>query len=162
MTDIGSDLTDLEQAKKILADGEYTCVLCKSSPENGDAGKAADTVCTVMTSRDRGVAPLVKWLSGGTDISGFSAADRVVGKAAALLFLPGGVKAVYVEVMDEQAQRILSARGVDVSFGRKVPRILNRTGTGTCPMEEAVAQINDPAAALPAIRKKIGELHSKP
>ena len=55
-------LNDLEKAKAILENGNYTCVLCK-----GD---------TVHTSQHRGVRPLLDLLD--TDVSGFSAADKVV------------------------------------------------------------------------------------
>ena len=63
---------DLENAKKILSDGSYTCVLCK--------GK--DTV----SSSFRGVKPLLDLLDSGKDFSGYSAADKVVGRATAFLY----------------------------------------------------------------------------
>ena len=63
--------TDIEKAKKLLADGSYTCVLCK-----GD---------TVRTSSLHGIRPLLGWIHEETDYHGFAAADQIVGKAAAFL-----------------------------------------------------------------------------
>ena len=76
-------MNDLEKAKEILEKGNYTCVICK-----GD---------TVYTSVDRGVAPVISFIDNKTDISGFSVADKVIGKAAAMLFSLAGVK----EILDK-------------------------------------------------------------
>ena len=65
--------SDLTKAAALLNSGAYTCVLCR-----GDA---------VFTGTERGVKPLLGWLDGGVDLNGFSAADRVVGTAAAFLYV---------------------------------------------------------------------------
>lgn len=128
-------MTDLEKAKGLLA--KHTCVLCR-----GD---------TVYASGQAGISPMLDLLADGTALSGFSAADKIVGKAAALLFVLAGVKAVYGEVMSRGAQAVLSAHRIDCDCGTLVPFIINRQGTGICPMEQAVAQIEDPAAAFHAL-----------
>ena len=69
---------DLNMAQSILEQDGCTCVLC-----NGE---------TVYKSHRRGVAPLMGWLESGTDLKGFSAADKVVGKATAFLYCLLGVK----------------------------------------------------------------------
>lgn len=71
----------MEQARKILEAGSYTCVLRKND--------------TVFTATERGVKPLVRWLAQGIDVRGFSAADKVVGRATAYLYVLLGVKAVW-------------------------------------------------------------------
>lgn len=40
---------------------------------------------TIYISTERGVKPLIDRIDDGTDLQGFSAADKVVGKAAAFL-----------------------------------------------------------------------------
>lgn len=55
-------------------------------------------------------------------------ADHLIGRAAALLLLAAGVKAVYGEVMSEEAHRLLSDAGVRTEYGTLVPKILNRAG----------------------------------
>lgn len=133
-----------EKAKTLLASGDYTCVLCK-----GDA---------VYQSKERGVKPLLDWLESGTDLRGFAAADRVVGKAAAYLYVLLGVRAVYAPVMSEAARAVLERYGIEASCGVAVPAIRNRAGTGLCPVEQAVADIDTSQAALPAIVERLQQL----
>ncbi|MBQ3085384.1 MAG: DUF1893 domain-containing protein [Clostridia bacterium] len=136
-------MTDLENAKRRLPEG-YTAVLCK------------DTV--THTATKRGVAPLLDWLESQTALQGFSAADKVVGKAAAMLYVLLGVKEVYADVMSEQAEAVFNRHGIACSYTLLVPMIRNRTNTGFCPMEQATAAIDDPHEALRAIKTKLAEL----
>ena len=137
-------MNDIEQAKKLLAEGNYTCVLCK-----GDQ---------TLTSKQSGIAPMVHFLSQKTEMAGFSAADRIVGKAAAMLFILADVKEVYASVMSEDALALLSRHGVATSYGELAEHIINRQGTGLCPMEQAVKEITDPAEGLIAIRRTLDSL----
>ena len=130
----------LQKARDLLDTGNYTCVVCR-----GD---------TVFTTTQRGVAPLLTWLDNKTDLSGFSAADRVVGRGAAFLYCLLGVKEVYAHVMSNPAAEVLQAHGIRVSANRFVEGIVNRQGTGPCPFEAAVMDIRDPEEALIAIRNK--------
>lgn len=130
----------LQKARDLLDTGNYTCVVCR-----GD---------TVFTTTQRGVAPLLTWLDSKTDLTGFSAADRVVGRGAAFLYCLLGVKEVYAHVMSNPAAEVLQAHGIRVSANRFVEGIVNRQGTGPCPFEAAVMDIRDPEEALIAIRNK--------
>ena len=67
--------SDLLKAKKMLHEGGYTCVLCKSDK--------------VYTSNERGVKPLLNWLDSNINLNDFCAADKVIGKAAAFLYEQG-------------------------------------------------------------------------
>jgi hypothetical protein len=86
----------------------------------------------------RGVKPLVIWLSSGEDFHGFSAADKVIGKATAFLYVLLGVKAVYASVISEGALDVLTKNGIDTQYGCVVEHIINRAGDGICPFEQAV------------------------
>lgn len=136
--------SDIEKAKSLLKSGGYTCVLCSEDK--------------VYTSTERGVKPLLAWIDSGTDMSGFSAADKVVGKAAAFLYVILGVKAVYAGVISESAEKVLTENGIAVEYGTLTDAIRNHAGTGFCPMETAVKSISEPYAALEAVRRKIEEL----
>lgn len=131
---------DLAQAMKELTASAYTCILFK-----GDA---------VFTSRQRGVAPLLQFLDSKLDLQGFSAADKVVGRATAFLYRALGVSYVYGQVMSAPAAAVLKAGGIDYSYELLVPGIRNRENTGPCPMEEATAGIQNPKEAISAIRAK--------
>ena len=135
----------MEQARKILTEGNYTCVLRKQD--------------TVYTATERGVKPLVRWLTEGIDVRGFSAADKVVGRATAYLYVLLGVKEVWAAVMSEAAAEVLHRHDIAASQDKLVPNIINRAGTGICPFEEAVLNIQTPAEALTAIREKMKEMN---
>ena len=135
---------DLNNARRLLESGDYTCVLCLD--EN------------IHTATERGVKPLLNWLDSGLDLQGFSAADRVVGRATAFLYCLLGVKAVYARVMSHPAAEVLTAAGIHNEAGQLVDGIINRRGTGPCPFEAAVMDITDPQDALAAIRKKMEQM----
>lgn len=135
-------MKDLEKAKSVLHSGGYTCVLCK-----GDL---------LHTSTRRGVAPLLELLN--TDVSGFCAADKVVGKATALLYCLLGIKAVHAGVISQAALQVLRSHKIVATWDTEVAYIQNRTGDGRCPMEQATEGIEDPREALVAIQKKLKEL----
>lgn len=133
-------MTDLELARAELSAGGYTCVLCRDD--------------VIHTATARGVRPLVDWLDSGLNLRGFSAADKVVGRATAFLYVLLGVKAVHALVMSTPARQALEANGIDAACDREVAGIINRRGDGPCPFENAVLGISDPEEALCAIRKK--------
>ena len=101
--------SDLRRAVEILDKSRYTCVLCRGEQ--------------ILTTEKRGVLPLVEWLEAGEDLKGFSAADKVVGKGAAFLYVMAGVKEVYASVMSKKAAALLSDYGIDGFCGQKVDRI---------------------------------------
>lgn len=137
--------SDLQLAREHLASREFTCVIRRGDRE--------------YTTRERGVKPLVRWLTEGTDLRGFSAADRVVGKATAYLYCLLGVKEVHAHVMSESAARVLEENGIAATQDKLVENIINRQGTGICPFEAAVWDIHDPQTALTAIRAKMAEMN---
>ncbi len=138
---------DLEKAKKVLTEGNYTCVICRREE--------------IYTDTQRGVKPLMDLLDHGVRISGFCAADKVIGKATAFLYVLLGVRAVYTPVISTSAKEVLLENGIEVEYGEEVEAIKNRTNTGYCPMETAVKNIRQPHIALAAIRKKLRELNMK-
>ena len=137
-------MTDLEKAKTLLTEGAYTVVLCRDD--------------VTHTDTRRGVASLLALLDRGEDVSGFSAADKVVGKAAAFLYLRLGVAAVHAAVISTPAYDLLTAHGVAVTCDTLVPAIRNRAGDGYCPMEQVTLPLTDPVEAETAIRKRLAEL----
>ena len=135
---------NLTKARKILVEGNYTCVVCHED--------------TVHTAVQRGVAPLLAWLDSNVDLAGFSAADRVVGRGAAFLYCLLGVTEVYARVMSLPAAEVLRSHNIHAEADEFVAGIINRTGDGPCPFEAAVMDIRDAGDALTAIRAKRAEL----
>ena len=140
-------MSDLARAKQRLTEGGYTLVLCRGETE--------------YTDTRRGVAPLLALLDRGEDVSAFAAADKVVGKAAAFLYLRLGVAAVHAAVISTPAYDLLTAHGIDTTYDILVPAIRNRAGDGYCPMETVTLPLTDPAEAEVAIRKRLAEMTSR-
>ena len=135
---------NMNKALQLLNSGDYTCVVCRDN--------------TVYTTTQRGVAPLLSWLDSHTDLNGFSAADRVVGRGAAFLYCLLGVKEVYARVMSRPAAEVLQDHGIQAAAETFVDGIINRSGDGPCPFEAAVMDIHDAHEALAAIRNKRAQL----
>ncbi len=134
----------LLKARNMLHEGGYACVVCGRD--------------TVAVSEKRGVMPLLQWLAEGKNWQGCAAADRVVGRAAAFLYVRLGVTAVYADVISRGGAEVLAGRGIETAWGEQVPFIANRSGDGLCPMEEAVLSLDDPEAAEEALRRKAAAL----
>ena len=129
--------TNLEKAKKLLIQTGNTCVLCNDA--------------VVLTDNRRGVRPLLDLLKSNTDVSGFSVADKVVGKAAAFLYCLLNIRELYTPVISQPALEVLQNAGISVVYDTLVSAIQNRTKDGYCPMERAVWDIHDAHAAYSAI-----------
>lgn len=135
---------DLTLARLRLQEDGLTCAVCG----NG----------TTFTSTERGVKPLVKWLESGLRFDGCSAADKVVGRATAFLYVLLGVTSVYAHVISESATEVLKDNGINVFYSQLVPHIVNRSGTGVCPFEQAVSETSSPSTAHKIILQKLGEM----
>lgn len=141
-------MRDIDKAKEVLNSGEHTCVLCKGE--------------SLLTSSRPGIAPMMGFIASRQELAGYSAADRIVGRAAALLFALTGITEVYAVVLSDSGAAALDTHGIKYSFERRVPYISNRTGDGVCPMEQTVASISDPHEAYAALAAKIKELSGTP
>ncbi len=122
----------------LLHEGGYSCVV-----RNGE---------DVRTFTKRGVADLFELLTTKPDfLQGSSIADKVIGKGAAALMVKGGVQRVYADVISQSALDLLRNAGVDVSYSDVVAHIINRAGTGMCPVEQRclpLSEIDDMVAAI--------------
>jgi len=130
-----------ERAKKLLLEGGYTCVFMSADQ--------------TLTSKKRGVAPLLEIIDGKQDLRGSCAADKVVGAGAAYLYVLLGVKEIWAHTISEAARAVLERYDIPYSYGNCVPHIVNRTGDGICPMENAVRDATSPEDALQKIRKTL-------
>ena len=130
-------MNDVALAKSNLAG--HSIALCKE-------GK-------LLTSDRRGVSPMIDFLQDG-----YSVADKIVGKAAAMLFVKAGIKEVYAEILSVSGKNFLEEHGINVGYETLAEKIINRTGDDICPMEKTVADIIDPEEGYEAIRNKLKEM----
>lgn len=138
--------TRLEQAKQLLRQGDVTCV---EVDENG----------LIWSSDSFGIKPLMERLR--VDKKAFHScviADKIIGKAAALLMVLGEAGAVYGEVISESAIEVLENNNIYYEYGKRIPYVENRTHTGRCPMEETVLCIEEPQQAFEALEQTVRRL----
>lgn len=110
---------------------------------------------TAQTYNERGIKTLLSILSDTPELlRGATVADKVVGKAAALLMVKGKVKEVYAEVISESAIDIFRKYRIPFAYGTIAAKINNRSGTGMCPMEQTVVDIDNPNNAFVALKQK--------
>ncbi len=119
-------MTDLDTAKAHLS-GHSLC-LCKDGAWFTDDG--------------RGISPMLRLIGENRGLRGYAAADIIVGKAAAMLFVKAGIAAL-------------------CAFGTLTENIINRKGDGVCPMEQAVAALDDAEAGYAVLRDKLNSLRNK-
>ncbi len=110
-------------------------------------------------SDESGIRPVI--LPMNEDLrffEGLSVADKIVGKASAMLLALSGAKEVYAHILSEAGRKILEKYGITYEYGEMVEYIVNRKGDGMCPMEETVKDIDDPMDAFEALNERIAQM----
>jgi hypothetical protein len=131
---------DLELARTLLQAQGKALVLVKDGRVLG-------------TGEHKGMADLLALAEQlGQEAQGAALADRVVGKAAAMVARSMGVASVYALLVSQPAREALAKGGVPLEYEQLVPAILNEKGAGPCPLERLVAAIEDPAEAERVLR----------
>lgn len=131
-------------AKNLIENQKATCVVIKD-------GKILNV------ELGRGVRPVIALYEQGL-LQDAVVVDKIIGKAAAMVMVLGGVKSCYGLTMSRAALEFLQEKGVRVEYGTLTDHIINRKGDGICPMEQTVATLSDPAQALTALKAKMAEL----
>jgi len=107
----------------------------------------------VFETSSRGIGGLLKATEEfGKEMMGSSVADRIVGKAAALLCVCAGVVAVFAVTASEEGIRALEENNVLLRFENRVPFILNYKLNDICPFEKLVINISDSKEAYKKLK----------
>lgn len=126
---------------EILHSGNYSLVVSK-------AGR-------ITTHTGRGISDLYCLYPG---LEGADLADKVVGKGAAALMILGKVRSVHADVISEPALALLKRSNVSVAYSTLTPNIINRSGTGLCPVETLCLDCLTAEECLPKITEFINNL----
>lgn len=138
----------LSDAKKLIGSGAATCVVMRDG-------------LIVRQASGKGVKPILGfWENEPKVLSGAQVADKIIGKAAAMLLTLADVQYIYGEVMSVAARAYLQRCGIAFSYGRCIDVISNRAGNGICPLEQSVADIEDPEEAYLVLKATIAKLMS--
>ena len=139
------DYMNIEYLKDILLKENHTIVIYKSD-------------ASVVVSDDRGVAPLMKLLKENKEqLRDSMIADKVIGKAAALLMVYAGVKEVFTPTISVPAIKAFEKHDVKITYDKVVERIINRKGDGLCPMETLCLNVENPEEAFDVISRRDAE-----
>ena len=113
----------------------------------------------VYHDKGNGVRPIMKVLDSNPEIlKDAIIVDKIIGKAAAMMLSMGKAVRVHGNLMSQAAQEYLESRGIEHSYERCINVISNRTGDGICPLERAVADIDDEQEAYNKLKETIAEL----
>ena len=136
----------LENLSALFENGAYTLVLQKDSE-------------TIYKDFVRSVGAALRVYDTQPELlRGAEVCDTIVGKAAAAIYILGGAAGVYAETMSVAAADFLTANGVDCACETKTEKLLNRQGTGLCPFEQAVLELERPEDCLPVVRATLARL----
>ncbi len=133
---------EYNEAVSLLYKEGYSCVVV-----NGDEMK---------TFSQSGIMDLYELQSDGEGfLQGAFLADKVIGKAAAVLALRGGVVGLYADVISVSALELLHSRGVEVKYAHIVNHILKRDRSDKCPLESACDSVDDTEQIFEIIKEFI-------
>lgn len=107
----------------------------------------------LIVCRRRGIMDLLQLLENSPEtLRGSFIADKVIGKGAAALMALGSVSGVYADVISRAALSLLEESGIAAEYATLTDNIINRSGSGICPVEALCSSLSTPAECLEPIR----------
>jgi hypothetical protein len=128
-------MTDLEIAKTELYEENLTLAIVK----NG---------ALLYSTKSPKISSLLEAIEKcGGKLEGASVADRVAGRAIALLCVYAKIKEVYAAVLSRKAQAVFKQNKISYHWKELVDSILDAEKMGMCSFEKVAADISDPEKA---------------
>lgn len=132
-------MTDLELAKQKLHNDSLTFVIVKEG-------------AILRTGTRHGIGELIETVAAlGEQARGATLADKIVGKAVAMVARYAQIRAIYSPLISQAACDTLARAQIAFEYDCLVPLILNKRNDGPCPMERLMLPIDDPRAAVSAL-----------
>ena len=143
-----SAMQDIELAKAQLYSDQLTLVIVK------------DRQVLFRTDAHR-ISGLIHAIDAlGITLKGSSLADRVAGKALALLCVYAGIQRVYAEVLSKKAQALFKENNVDCDWKLLVENVLDPSKTEVCPFERAAEGLSDPKTSYAVFKSLLQKMKS--
>ncbi|MFQ6073793.1 MAG: DUF1893 domain-containing protein [Candidatus Bathyarchaeia archaeon] len=112
----------------------------------------------IFETSSRGIGGLLRAVEElEREIENSAVADKIVGKAAALLCVHAGVSAVFAVTASERGIQSLKENNVLCRFENRVPHILNPDRSDICPFEKLVINISNPREAYEKLKSLAAE-----
>jgi hypothetical protein len=142
-------MQDLEIAKKRLNEKRLTLSIVK----NGNI---------IFETGSSGISGFLEAIEKfGNGLEGVSVADRVVGKAIALLCVYANVKAVYALILSKRAKSVFEKYAVYHEWEELVENILDVKRSRTCPFEKLAKEISNPEDAYGRLKALKNSKHGR-
>lgn len=140
-------------------DGEMTSL--KDELQKGGWSCVIGNGAEMRTFSRRGVADLYDiFMTEPELLEEASIADKVVGKGAAALMILGKVSRLHTHIISTPALALLRSAGVITDFDIETDYIINRDGTGRCPVETLCDGMSEPEKMLPLILDFLSKIRS--
>jgi len=115
---------DLELAKLKLIEEDLSLVIVKRGE-------------VIFETKKQGITGFLQAIEKqDKNLVAASAADKIVGVAAAMLCVYAGITSVFALTISEEGIRVLEDNNITYLFEKKVPNILNRNKNDVCPFEK--------------------------
>lgn len=134
-------MSDLEIAKTVFQAHKYTfVVVCNAR--------------VIATGTRDGIGELLDCAAQhGNALRGAALADKIVGKAVAMVAAYAGITKVYTPLASQAAQAVLQQHHIKLEAERMVPLIRNKRNDGLCPLEQLTMPLDLPDVAVAALRE---------
>lgn len=138
-------MKDIKLAKNILDNEKKTIVIVKGGQ-------------VIFQSDGRGIRPLYTALKELKDeLKGSSVADKVIGKAAAMIYKYAAIKELSTKLISEEAIDMLKNTSIMYEYEKSVPYIKNIDQSSLCPVENLSLNIDNIDELLLEISNFLGE-----
>ncbi|QZY55208.1 DUF1893 domain-containing protein [Crassaminicella profunda] len=142
-------MKDIKLAKEVLEKESFTLVIVKE-------GKV------IFSSEDKGIKPMyTAVVSMKEKLKGASVADRVIGRAAAMLCVYGNIKELHTKIISESAVSVLENTNILFEYEKKSTYIKNRDKTDMCPVEKLSQDIDHPIYLIERIQSFLESIKKK-
>lgn len=140
-------MRDLEIAKRILKERKLTLAIVRN-------GKL------IFESNDHGIIGFIKAIEElGGELNGAYMADKIVGRAIALLAIYAGIRGVYAEIISKYGLKTLMEGNIEeIEYGEIVDVIMDKTGRNICPFEKEAQETYEPSKAYEKFKLMIKAL----
>jgi hypothetical protein len=140
---------DLEFAKLKLIEEDLSLVIVKK-------GKV------IFETKKQGISGFLQAIEKlDKNLVAASAADKIVGVAAAMLCVYAGVVSVFALTISEEGIRVLEDNNITYLFEKKVSNILNRDKNDVCPFEKLAMDSGSSDEAYVKLKSLASEMMRK-
>lgn len=143
---------NLQQVNELLENSKCTCIILKNDK-------------IIYRSALNGVRPLLLFLNENVSLDEndkLILIDKIIGRAAIFLAVKCRINKIFTPVISSEALKIAKLYNIEYEASITVPYIINREGTGKCPIEASVSSTIDLDEAITNIRHVVAELAKKP